>query len=430
MSLFSTLNTGVTGLGVNSTTLAVTGDNLANLNTIGFKGSRAQFQDLLISNIGGASRTSQLGMGSFLGGVAQQFTQGSVTTTGRTSDMAIDGAGFFVVASQEGTFYTRDGGLTLDNESRLVTLGGYVLQGYMADATGTIGSSLGDIQLTPDTLSPSATTSVTMNANLDADADIASAIWGTGALPTDPNQAASEATYTTSMTVYDSLGAEHEVIIYFQKTNTNEWNYHIAVDDGELGGTAGQLTEIESGTLQFDTDGSLQSQTVATTAYPITFVGADAQTLTFDMGDPTGAMEGAVTQFASDSTVTGLDQDGYGAGNLIDWQMDSDGVISGVYSNGETRVLGQVALALFSSVDGLERAGDNLYMATTDSGQPLVGAAETGGRGSVYQYALEGSNVDMESEFVAMITAQRGYQASSRVISASDDLLKELVNIV
>ena len=164
----------------------------------------------------------------------------------------------------------------------------------------------------------------------------------------------------------------------------------------------------------------------------MTFTGAAAQTLTLDLGDY-GAVtgeDGSLTQVASDSTINGLDQDGYGAGDLIDWQIDADGTVRGVYSNGSEQVIGQVALALFASADGLSRAGDNLWMATEDAGPPLIGAAQAGGRGSVYQYALEGSNVDIETEFVNMITAQRGYQASARVVSTTDQMLQELVNIV
>ncbi len=429
MGLFSTLNTGITGLGVNATTLAVTGDNLANLNTIGFKGGRAGFQDLIITDIQGSSRTSQLGMGAFLGGVSTAYTQGSINTTGRSSDLAIDGAGFFVVADDEqGTFYSRAGALELDSEGRLTTLGGYALQGYQADINGNIASSLSDLTITPDTLSPNATTEVDLIANLDSDEDIVAPAWG-GAYPADHDTAASEATYSTSMTVYDSLGAAHDIVVYFQKTNTNEWEYFAAADAGDIGLTPGDTAVVASGILQFDVDGTLLTDTQANT--PITFTGAAAQTIVFDLGDPLATdPDGLLTQYANDSTITGLDQDGYGAGDLVDWQLDDDGILLGVYSNGETLTMGQVALALFASTDGLERAGNNMYMATESSGQALIGGTGTGGRGSVYQYSLETSNVDIESEFVSMITAQRGYQASSRVIGASDDLLQELVNIV
>ena len=429
MSLFSTLNTGVTGLGVNATSLAVTGDNLANLNTIGFKGGRAQFQDLLITDIRGSNRTSQLGMGAFLGGVSTAFTQGSISATGRSSDLAVDGAGFFVVHDDDaGTFYTRAGALEIDTEGRLTTLGGYALQGYQADINGNIGSSLADLMITPDTLSPNATTEVDITANLDSDEDVVAVPWVT--LPTDHDTAADGASYSTSMTIYDSLGAPHDVIVYFQKTNTNQWTYWAAADAGETGGTPGDTELIETGILDFDTDGTLLTHLVVTNN-PITFSGAAAQTVAFDLGDPLAVdPDGMLTQYASDSTITGLNQDGYGAGDLVDWQIDGDGIISGVYSNGETLTIGQIALATFASTDNLERAGNNLYMATQDSGQALVGEAGTGGRGSVHQYSLETSNVDIEDEFVTMITAQRGYQASSRVIGAADDLLQELVNIV
>lgn len=428
MSLFSTLSTGVTGLGVNGVSLAVAGDNLANLNTVGFKGSRAQFQDLIIRDVAGASRSSQLGLGAFLGGVSTQFTQGSITTTGRSADLAVDGSGFFVVSSDEGTFYTRSGGFTVDTEGKLTTLGGFGLQGYTADDEGNLGSSIGDLYLGPDSLAPAATENVVLNANLESESDLVTG-WG-GTIPTTHELAADEATYTTSMTVYDSLGQSHEVIVYFQHTAANTWEYYATVDAGETGGNTGDVEVAEWGTLSFDTDGSLLAIT-PTASNPINFTGAAAQTLAFDLGDPAVTdAEGELTQYASSSTVTGLDQDGYGAGDLIDWQIDADGVIRGVYSNGHEQVLGQVALALFISADGLSRVGDNLWMASEHAGAPLIGAAQSGGRGSVYQYALESSNVDIETEFVNMITAQRGYQASARVIATTDQMLQELVNIV
>jgi len=428
MSLFSTLNTGVTGLGVNSVSLAVAGDNLANLNTVGFKGSRAQFQDLIIRDIGGASKSSQLGLGAFLGGVNTQFTQGSISTTGRSADMAVDGSGFFVVAGEDGAYYTRTGAFSLDTDGRITTLGGYALQGYTADEDGNLGSSIGDLVLAPDSLAPAATQNVAVTANLNSEEELITG-WS-GTVPTTHELASEGASYTTSMTVYDSLGQAHEMIVYFQHTAANTWEYYATVDAGDTGGTPGDVQLAEWGTLDFDTDGSLLTLTQQQ-SNAITFTGADAQTLAFDFGDPAATdTEGTLTQYANASTVTGLDQDGYGAGDLIDWQIDADGTIHGVYSNGHEQVLGQVALALFASADGLTRAGDNMWMATETAGAPLIGAAGSGGRGSVYQYALESSNVDIESEFVNMITAQRGYQAAARVVATTDQMLQELVQIV
>ena len=440
MGLFSTLNTGVTGLGVNSTSLAVAGDNLANLNTIGFKGSRAEFQDLIIQNVAGAGRSSQLGLGAFLGGVSSSFTQGSISTTGRTTDFAVDGSGFFVVESAEGQFYTRAGSLAVDDANRLTTLGGYALQGYAADENGELGSSLGDLTIGPNSLDPSATTEIALEANLDCaiEADPAG-LWN-GTLPTDPSDANDQCDASTSVTVYDSLGKPHDVLVYFQKTSDadNTWDYYVAVDAGEVGGTDGELELIEYGSLDFDTEGELEVSPSPTQQGTFDFVGATSQTIDLAFGDPNDdtvagglkARAGDDPEIANAINVTDLGQDGYGMGDLIDWQMDSDGVITGVYSNGETQTVGQVALATFTSTDGLTRAGDNLWLATSNSGQPLIGAAESGSRGSVYQYALEGSNVDIESEFVSMITAQRGYQAAARVVSSADQLLQELVNIV
>ncbi len=437
MGLFSTLNTGVTGLGVNSTSLAVSGDNLANLNTIGFKGSRAEFQDLIIQNVSGASRSSQLGLGAFLGGVSNSFTQGSISTTGRTADFAVDGSGFFIVQSAEGQFYTRAGSFQVDAENKLTTLGGYALQGFTADSSGELGSTLGDITIGPDTLPPSATETVAMQGNLDADVVAADQDnpWG-GTLPTTHDEAAAQADGSTSLTIYDSLGQQHDVVVYFQKTDdaANTWEYHVTIDASETGGVEGEIVELEAGTLDFDGDGNLESAPTVTAQNAVTFTGANSMTISFDFGDPTNAdAEGLMTGTSGDGeglSVTALTQDGWGTGDLIDWRVDSDGSVTGVYSNGESQLLGQVALATFTSTEGLSRAGDNLWLADSSSGEPLIGAAESGSRGSIYQYALEGSNVDIESEFVSMITAQRGYQAAARVVSTTDQLLQELVNIM
>ena len=434
MGLFSTLNTGVTGLGVNSTSLAVSGDNLANLNTIGFKGSRAEFQDLIIQDVAGASRSSQLGLGAFLGGVSNSFTQGSISTTGRTADFAVDGSGFFIVNSSEGQFYTRAGSFSVNSDNKLATLGGYALQGYTADSSGELGSSLGDITIGPSTLDPSATENVIVEANLDRDDPVSEQDypWG-GTIPATHTEAAAQCDFSTSLTVYDSKGGEHDVIVYFQKVDdaANTWEYHVTVDASETGGTEGDIVELESGTLDFDGSGVLESATVDSQT-AVTFEGAEAQTITFDLGADADS-EGELTAFDANgdgSSVSSLSQDGWGYGDLIDWQVSTDGEVTGVYSNGETQLLGQVALATFTSTEGLNRAGDNLWLATSTSGEPLVGAAESGSRGSIYQYALEGSNVDIESEFVSMITAQRGYQAAARVVSTTDQLLQELVNIM
>ncbi len=436
MGLFSTLNTGVSGLGVNSTSLAVSGDNLANLNTIGFKGSRAEFQDLIIQDVAGASRSSQLGMGAFLGGVSSSFTQGSISTTGRTADFAVDGSGFLIVKSTEGQFYTRAGSLSVDSEGKLTTMGGYALQGYAADESGEIGSSLGDLNISPSSLDPSATANIVLQANLDSSIVAADQQnpWG-GTVPTTHTEAAEQCDFSTSLTVYDSKGGQHEVIVYFQKVDddANTWEYHATVDASETGGTEGDVVALESGTLDFDGSGALESAPAIASQNAVTFTGAEAQTIAFDMGDPSDSTAEGLLKACDTGeglAVTELTQDGYGMGDLIDWQVDTDGQITGVYSNGETQLLGQIALATFASTEGLSRAGDNLWLASSTSGEPLVGTAESGSRGSIYQYALEGSNVDIESEFVSMITAQRGYQAAARVVSTTDQLLQELVNIM
>jgi flagellar hook protein FlgE len=239
--------------------------------------------------------------------------------------------------------------------------------------------------------------------------------------------------FTTSVTIYDEQGGSHEVTIAFEHTATGDWNWFALVDGEDLGLTADYPVELASGTCSFDTDGTMTSYSgaFATTGYTWSN-GASVEAIDFQFGidsagDETG---GGLSMSATDSAVSALSQDGYPMGELSGVSIDTDGTISGTYTNGEEIVLGQVALATFASEAGLEREGGALFRATASSGDPAIGAAGTGGRGEIYSYALEASNVELEDEFVAMITAQRGYQAAARIVTTADQTLQELVNII
>ncbi len=424
MSLFNALNTGITGLGTNGLTMSVIGDNISNLNTVGFKGSTAEFQDLILQRLGGGR--GQLGNGSFTQKVSQVFGQGSLENSSLVSDMAIDGKGFFVVANDEGRFYTRAGQFRQDTDGFLTTFNGYRLQGHGIDSSGALTSAIGDLQIPNDPIAGTATSEVTVEANLSSEA----------ALTTIPPVTATvqeltdAATFTTSTTVTDSLGATHDVTLAFFKTGTNAWSYQAVVDPTETGGASTDpAVVLSNGTLTF-TDGVIDS-TSSQTDFAVTFTGASAQTISFDFGvSAVAGDDGALTQFAAASNAQVISHDGVASGSLVNWDVGQDGTVTGIYSNGETRTLGQVVLANFRAEGNLERVGHNMWSETRESGQAVVGAAATGGRGVVHGFALEMSNVDLESQFVRMIQGQKGYQASARVVSSVDDLLQELMQMV
>jgi flagellar hook protein FlgE len=424
MSLISSLYAGQTGLDTSSTALQVIGDNISNSSTIGFKESRAAFEDLLAQNMIGGDGGGG-GLGARLQSVQQILTQGSITSTGNTTDLALQGNGFFMVNGPSGQFLTRDGQFTTDKTGVLTNLDGFAVQGFAADPTGKLSGTVGDLNVGNATSLPNATTTVTLQANLQADAAVPSAPW-------DPANAAATSNFSASTQVFDAQGKEHDAQVYFSKTGAGAWDFHVMTDgSGVAGGTAGTPSEIGTGSLTFDASGKLASETQSSSFTPSS--STVAQALTFNFGDPTGTAGGTgvagITQFASASSITFASQDGYGAGNLAGIAVDASGDITGSFTNGESRVLGQVAVATVPAPDQLQRESGNLYQVTPGAGQISVGAAGQGGRGSVVAGALEQSNVDLAGQFVDMIVAQRAFQADSRTITTADSLLQELIQM-
>ncbi|MEL6348721.1 MAG: flagellar hook protein FlgE [Myxococcota bacterium] len=441
MSLLNNLNTASSGLGVSSTSMSVIGDNIANLNTVGFKGSRANFGDLLPNDVGGLSGMSSIGTGAATDTVATLFGQGSIEGTNNSLDMAINGGGFFMVRSGDEMMYTRAGQFGYDDNGYIVTAGGMRLQGYGAEG-GVIGRQITDLRVDTPTTPPNLTSMISMSANLDSSVDPTDTPIADGTVVADGatstiNAFASAGDFSSSVTVYDSLGEAHEVTVVYEKTADNTWSYYAVVDAGELdgGGTEGNAFLISSGELSFDTDGQLTGFTqnnVRDTGTPWSFLGAEPGDYDLQFGVDVNGLptEGGITQNAGDSAVSAVSQDGYGLGYLSSVEIDQDGVLVGTYTNGEELQLGQVLLANFPGQGGLERVGGSMYKATISSGEPAVGVAGTAGRGDLIGAALEGSNVELEDQFVNMIGAQRSYQANSRVFSSTNDLLQELVNLV
>ncbi len=441
MSLFNTLRTGASGLGTSSTSLGVIGDNIANLNTVGFKRGTATFADAFPSMIGSTSGVQTLGNGAVMGGIRSAFAQGMIEPSGSPLDIAISGAGFFPVRSGNQTLYTRDGTFGLDSEGYLVNGGGLKVQGYRA-FDDTVSSVVGDLQIATGPVPPAETSAITLDMVLASQEDFSTTPYGGLTLDgasISVEDASAEADFSTSVTVYDSLGRKHDVVLNFEQTGPNDWTWSALVDAGDTdvaGGVDGMALEIASGSVTFDTDGNMTAMTQTPTATSWLWPGADAFAFDLDLGlDPTGNPGmGQIRMVGSEpddsSSVTSVDQDGYGVGSLTAVNVDGSGKVLATYSNGEERTLGQVALALFPADGGLQRVGGNLWMETSASGEPALGVPGTGGRGATAGYSLEKSNVELENEFVSLIQAQRSYSASASVVQSADETLQELVNLV
>lgn len=430
MSILRSLNIGVSGLRANSDALSVTGDNIANVNTVGFKRQRGVFQDVLGRSVATFEAVQTGGAGSRLAHVEQMWAQGALVTTDSPTDLAIQGEGFFVVQGNlggaESRYYTRAGQFHIDNQGNIVNTEDLRLQGYMADETGVMGGTVGDLVVNQGTVPASATTTVRLSVNLPADEPVPATPFSNA----DPNRTSN---FSNNVTLYDSLGGAHEATVYYEKTGPNAWNWHTLVDTAEI--TPGQPpappTEIASGSLTFDTNGALLDE--VTTPGTVTFDGASAQSITFDFGTNITTELGlgldGSTQFASPEATIALEQNGYSAGAIAGISVAKDGTVMGIFSNGQERALGQVVTADFANLNGLARAGDGLWIQTLASGEALVGGADAAGRGGIVSGALEQANVDLGTEFVNLITYQRGFQANSRVITTADEMYGELVNI-
>ena len=425
MSIINAMYAGVSGLNAEGEALGVTGDNISNSSTVGFKQSRALFEEVL-----GNAATQGPGGGVRMARTQQIFAQGSLQNTGQPTDLALSGDGFFVVRGAvdggEGNYFTRAGQFTLQKDGKVVNPQGLVLQGYPAGPGGTFGASLSDVQLPTASLAPKATTTLTVTANLDASTVPMAAAW-------DPQNPSATSNFSTSMKVYDSLGNAHAVDVYFRKGSAGAWEYHALGAGADIqGGTAGQNSEIAASNLSFTTTGALQDVTT-TAGGTVTFNGANtAQPIAFSFGTTIasgGTGADGITQYGSASSVSAQSQDGYGAGELSGVKIDADGTVNGVYSNGQKVGVAQIGVAKFRANDGLSRAGHNLWAQTRDSGDPAIGSAGAGGRGAITAGALEQSNVDIATQFVDLIAHQRAFQANSKTISAAQEMLQQLINI-
>ncbi|MCH2109083.1 MAG: flagellar hook protein FlgE [Polyangiaceae bacterium] len=424
------LHTGVTGLRAESDAISVNADNIANVNTVGFKSQRAIFEDQLGRSILAGTATALPGAGVRVSDVQVMHTQGTLSNTGVSTDLALSGDGFFVVSGNHNgvtsDFYSRAGQFNLDSSGMMVNPDGLTVQGYEANADGTFAAALTDVQVPTAAIPPKVTEEISIVANLDSNETVPLATW-------DPQDPSATSNFSTTITAYDSLGNSHSLDIYFRKTSDNNFDYSVLASGDETTPLAAGLNvEVGSGSLAFDTTGALNTITT-TTPVSVDFAGATAgQAIALNFGSSVGGggtgLDG-ITQFGSTSNVSAQDQDGYAAGEFAGVSIDGTGVVRGLYTNGEKLAISQLGIAKFVSNDGLGRAGGQLFIQTRDSGEAAMGTAGSGGRAAIVAGSLEASNVDLAEEFVGLIQHQRAYSANSKTITTADDMLQELLNI-
>ncbi len=460
--MMRSLYAGVSGLQNHQVRMDVIGNNISNVNTTGFKKGRVNFQDMISQSMSGASRPTdelggvnpkQVGLGMTIASIDTIHTQGSLQTTGVTTDLALQGNGFFVMAGGDKQFFTRAGAFGIDEAGTLVNpANGMRVQGWMAqtidgEAFINSASDVGDLVIPVGGKDPaSATSEVDLACNLDKRLEV---------IPEGAGEATSrENTWTIDKDVYDNFGNVHKMRLSFTKLDgtQNSWNANITIDPDNENGT-NTLAEIGAenngdnnfivnfsnlGTLESATDaqgdiidaGKLQVQV----SFDVLQATANEdgtpvrQTFNLNLGE-VGSVVNTITQFAETSSTKAFKQNGYGMGYLENFKIDQSGVITGVYSNGTNRTLGQVALATFTNQAGLEKAGESTFVVTNNSGDPNIGPTGVAGKGKIIAGALEMSNVDLAEQFTDMIVTQRGFQANSKTITTSDTMLQELLNL-
>jgi len=401
----------LTGLQADTVALNTIGNNLANLNTTAFKGQTTTFQDLFYQNMGtsGAGNLLQVGVGTRVSGTATDFTQGSLTTTNASTDMALNGQGFFVVDQGNTQLLTRAGSFELNGAGNLITSSGENVMGYGAVA-GAVNLNGG---LVPITLPVSSTENAQATQNLS--------------MTTSLNATAAAGTsFTSTATLYDSLGQSHLATVTYTKASSTSWGYAITLPSGDASGTPLNNT----GTLTFDSSGKLTAPTgnVANVTFPTVTDGASTLKFNFNIYDSNG--NPTISQTAAASNTSASSQDGFASGAYQGFAVDGAGVISAKFSNGNTAVVGQVAVALVSNPSGLTRAGSNNFSATNASGSVTVGTGGIAGRGAVEGLSLEQSNIDISAQFSELIIAQRAFEANSKTVTTFDTVTQEAIGMI
>jgi flagellar hook protein FlgE len=401
----------LSGLTASDTALATISNNLANLNTTGYKDTTVNFQDLFYQLLGsnGSGDQLQVGAGASVSSINTNFSGGSVQGTGVDTDVAINGNGFFVVQNGSNTYYTRAGDFTQDSNGNLVTADGFQVMGYPA-TNGVVNTNGG---LTPIQLpmgminAPSATSIISIAANLSSDAT-------------------ASGSYNTNITVYDSLGTSHVLSVDFTRSSSG-WSYNATLPSSDITGGTGTDTTVATGTLTFNSSGQLTSTAPIAVSIPGLADGASTLAFNWNLASATGT--GLITQVSGASSTSSAIQNGYASGSLTSFSIGADGTILGAFSNG-TKVLGQIALANFANLQGLTKQGNNNYSANISSGSAVIGSPGTSSLGSLTGSALELSNVDMSTEFSNLIIAERGFQANAKSVTTFDQIAQDTINLI
>jgi len=415
--MFPAFTIALSALSADSTAIDVVGNNLANLNTTGYKATNVDFRDLMSQSLGVGANAAQTGMGVAQLGTVSSYTQGTLTTTNGPTDAAIQGDGFFIVknAANE-TLYRRDGSFQVDGAGNVVTATGENVQGWSA-VNGTVNPSgpIGNLSIPIGTMVPS-TATTTMNLKVNLNSQVATTDTG--------------ASFCAPIQVFDSQGVSHNLSVNFTKTAANTWNYAMVIPAADL--AAGGTTTLASGAMTFDANGNLLSPAAAADPQSVTITGlADgAADMNIDWNLFNSGGSSTITQYAEASSVGSTTQNGATAGQITNVGLQTGGLLVANYSNGQQATIGQIALASIPNPDSLTSVGDNNLQASAATGTISVGAANTGGRGQVVAGALESSNVDMATQFTNLLTYERSYQAASRVITTADQLLQETVNLI
>jgi flagellar hook protein FlgE len=410
----STFTIPLSGLMAASQSLNAISNNLANLNTDGYKDETLDFASLFnqMQGTSGNGDPIQQGNGVQVAGTVSNFADGNVESTGVASNMALQGNGFFVVKDSNGVDYTRNGDFTVNSQGQICTQGGQLVMGYPA-VNGVVQTGAALAPITVDqanNIPASATTSFQMTTNLDATAAVG-------------------ATYSSPMTVYDSLGESHALTIEYTNTAPNTWTYSITLPAADTGGT-GNPTQVASGTLNFNSSGVLTSPSGTVPAISISGLadGAAKMDLTWNLNGSGGTP--AITQQAAASATSETTQNGYTNGTLTSYSVLSDGTVQGQFSNQQTLALGQVAVASFANNQGLTQTAGNNYQASSASGAAVVGQAGEGGNGTITGSAVEESNASLSTEFANMIVAQQGYEANAKVLTTLDQVYQSTLQVI
>jgi len=425
MGVLSSLYTGVSGLAAQGEALGVIGDNIANANTVGFKASRAEFQDIVAKSLKGILGGNQIGRGVKIGAVNPILVQGNVDATEKTTDLAIAGDGYFTLKGTDGESFTRDGSFKFDKEGYLITNDFQRVQGFQADDKGII-NKMGDIKF-PRALTPAkATTKMKLELNLDSRIQTVKQF--------DPKKPYDTSHYSTGLEMYDTQGNKHLVNMFFNRTADRTWSYTGMVDGKEVtGGKDDEMSTVCAGQVTFTTDGKLDTQTQSLSAFNFKGGAQQNQKIQITFGDSITTDKGTgldgSKQYGKESDLISWQQDGSAAGTINNLSFNDEGVLTALYSNGETADIAQIALAKFENPEALFKVGNNRLKEARDSGAPAIGAPQRAGRGKIFAKSLERSTVDLALEFVNLIQNQRGFQANAKTITTTDELLGEVINL-